>query len=174
MTIADTKPIIATSRHVEDFINNHDDSVGEAGIHSDFYMNKALLNAIIDRIGGVVEFAATYNEKKIENDHPSSLTFNYKYRDADNLKFWDDNRANIIDGLERGARHAGEESAVAMVGFWFEDTKHCPQHIKEAFIEPACDYDVSSPARKEVCSWLSLAAITDAFVDFFCFMDGRQ
>lgn len=172
MSITDS--ITPTINHVDDFIAGHSDRLAGTESHPRFFMNKELLNAIIEREGGTEAFLAGYFKQveKAPAGMDVSMHFSFDYPAEDNLKFWDKYRDDIIDGLTRHAQHAGEDSAAELVGYWFEDTKHYPADIEAAFAEKACSINQSSTCRKEVCSWLSVATIADAYTDFICYMDG--
>lgn len=171
-----TTKIKPTLNHVTAFIEAHNEGMTNDYHTSDFFMNKALVEAVMDRVGGKEAFLVAHTVKMDETLNPSGISqpFTYDYSDEDNLKFWDDHREDILDSLGRITQSSGYDSAAEMVGYWFEDTPHCPARIANAFTAPKRSYAKSSAVRKEVCAWLSLAAITDAYVDFVCYMDGVE
>lgn len=154
--------------NVTAFINAHESSKVGTISQADYSMNKELLCAVIDRIGGKDVFLASYIKNVKESKHPSgiNLNFKYDYPNEDNLKFWDAHRENIMAGFQRHADGLGYDSAVTMLSEIFEDKSHSDNSIEAALSAEPCDYASSTAARKEICTWLSLAAISDAYIDF--------
>lgn len=164
-----TSSQISTMDHVTAFIDSHakDDS---------YASNKDMLCPIIERVGGKEVFFATYMEKMREQSKTNSVSLNfyYPYADEDNLKFWDAHRDNIIAGFQHHVDMLGYDCAASMLSQIFDDTNYSINQIAAALNEKPCDYTNSSPARKQICSWLSLAAISDAYTDFVGYMDGIE
>lgn len=173
MNTAITTPLVPTTKHVANFIEEHEEGATDGSMGSEFVMNKELLTAVVDRMGGDEAFLKSHAELLAEisgtNDPEKSSEFHYS--DEDNLKFWDANRDNILDNLERNAEKVGDESIEAMLGVWFDETEIDEDDIEAAINEPDCDYASSSEARKEICSWLGFNAISNARLGFVSYME---
>lgn len=173
MSTITTTALAPTVAHVANFIEEHEVGPTNGSMSSNFVMNKELLTSVVERMGGNEAFLKSHAELLAETSgvNDTRLLSEFHYSDEENLKFWDDNRSNILDGLERIAEKTGDESIEAMVGIWFEDTDIDESDIKTAINEPASDYKSASKARKEVCSWLSFNAISNARLGFVAYTE---
>lgn len=171
MTIA--QQLVPTVAHVTAFIEEHEEGFSDGSMGSDFVMNKELVTAVVERMGGKEAFLVAHAEllAEIDGSKVSTEKSPFHYSDEDNLKFWDAESSNIMDNLERSAEKVGDESVGAMVRVWFDETEIDEDDIEAALDEPACDYDSSSEARKEVCSWLGYNAISAARLGFITYME---
>lgn len=84
-----TTKIKPTLTHVTAFIEAHNEGMTNDYHTSDFFMNKALVEAVMDRVGGKEAFLVAHTVKMDETLNPSGISqpFTYDYSDEDNLKF---------------------------------------------------------------------------------------
>lgn len=165
----------ATKENLQAFIESHDDSVliandqgGFTNSESRWNMNKELALALIKQLGGDDEFLESYEDAKRKD--PDELVGFFFETDA--LNFFDQNRTNILDGVKRHAERVNVDTAIGMMGVWFDEHDSIGMDdIAAAIHEPVKPFTESSFARQEVCLWLAQSAASEVCHDFINYLD---
>lgn len=164
----------ATKENLQAFIESHDDSVliandqgGFTNSESRWNMNKELALALIKQLGGDDEFLESYEDAK-RKDADELVGF---FFETDALNFFDQNRTNILDGVKRHAERVNVDTAIGMMGVWFDEHDSIDMDdIAAAIYEPVKPFTESSFARQEVCLWLAQSAASEVCHDFINYL----
>lgn len=167
-------PNAATDDKLNAFMASHDskrlimnDNFDYVNLESRWAMNRELVEAVIERMGGEDSFLQTYNDI-MDNDIDDLQGFS---SDGDALKFFDENRDNLLDALKRQAERVGGSAAIELVAEWLdEDPLLDLDVIAAALYEPACDIEASSYGRVAVCITIARVLAGDTCNNFKVFI----
>ena len=168
------KPSTATHAKLYDFLAEHNNELFDKSkpksSKGKWRMNADLATALVVRLGGVEDFLATY-----ENIHEHEADgFRGFTTLRDQVEFFDDNKADLIDYVKRCADKEDVSSAIELISHWSMGNGFVNMDVvAHALYENTDTVGEKANTSNKICAGIALSAVASLCEGFMTYLVDR-